>query len=433
MRDQIFWKKRAIGRRFRRLTQIAFYKSLKKSAFSRVHPFPIFFALSLIALLLASCQPQVLEVEVTRLVDVDGGVVAPAPEKIEVEVTRLMQQEVEVTRIVPEEVVVEVTKSPLGSAERPIQLLFAPTVNTAVISNRAPAFADFLADATGRNFSVGVLDDEQTVIDMLCTAPVDSIAFLSEIGYVAAADQCDTAPAVLGVNHHGLDWHAGMIVVRRDSGITSLEELAGLRWAVPDESLHNYYYFQALFADLGIELGEIVPVQGDNTAMLAVLNGEVDFATGTFVPPVLPFEEAMWVYGEDDPEVWRRLGIAPTRSGQGFVIVNGTPEQGGYHVRDARSGIFDIETTVFDETRILALSAQIPNDTIAFGADFPVSLARELIPLFAEFAASPDCIESICSADFYNWQGVHPAEDAQFEPLRFTLSTLNLTSSEIMP
>ena len=207
-------------------------------------------------------------------------------------------------------------------------------------------------------------------------------------------------------------------------------------WAalgVPDESLHNNYYFQALFAELGIEPGEIVPVQGDNTAMLAVLNGEVDFATGTFVPPLLPFLEETWVYGEDSPEVWRRVGIAPRRSGQGFIVVNGTPEQGGYHIRDARSGIFDSETTVFDETSILALSAQIPNDTITFGADFPVGLARELVPLFTEFAAQEACGASICSADFYNWQGVAPAEDAQFEPLRFTLNTLDMTSSEMMP
>ena len=397
-------------------------------------PFRRTVGLITIALLFAAgCQPQVLEVEVTRLVDVNGGaaVAAATPETIEVEVTRLVPQEV--TRIVPEEVVVEVTKSPLGSAERPIQLLFAPTVNTAVISNRAPAFADFLANATGRQFAVGVLDDEQTVIEMLCAAPVDSIAFLSEIGYVVAAGQCGATPAVSGVNQHGLDWHAGMIVVRRDSGITDLAGLAGLRWAVPDESLHNFYYFQALFAESGIEPGEIVPVKGDNTAMLAVLNGEVDFATGTFVPPVLPFAEDEWVYGTDDAEVWRRLGIAPARSGQGFVVVNGTPEQGGYRVRDARAGIFDTAPTVFDETRILTLSAQIPNDNITFGAGFPVGLARDLIPLFTEFAASPNCIESICSADFYNWQGVNPAADAQFEPLRFTLQTLNLSGSEMTP
>ena len=391
-------------------------------------------------LLLTACQPQVLEVEVTRLVVVGEGETAVSlspgagvatPQPIEVEVTRLVPQEV--TRVVPEEIIVEVTKSPLGTAARPIQLLFAPTVNTAVISTRVPAFLEFLTNATGREFAVGVLDDEQTVVDLLCAAPVDTIAFLSEIGYTTAADQCGVTPAVLGVNRHGLDWHAGMIVVRRAGGIVDLPDLDGLRWAVLDDSLHNFYYFQALFATMGIEPGEIVPVQGDNTAMLAVLNGEADFATGTYVPPVLPFAEEQWVYGEDDPEVWRRLGIAPTRSGQGFVIVNGTPEQGGYHVRDARSGIFDIAPTVFDETRILALSAQIPNNAIAFGAEFPVGLARELIPLFVEFAASPECIDSICSADFYNWQGVNPAVDAQFGPLRFTVQTLGLTPAEMMP
>ncbi|MFQ5421721.1 MAG: PhnD/SsuA/transferrin family substrate-binding protein, partial [Anaerolineae bacterium] len=375
----------------------------------------------------------VLEVEVTRLVDGSGTEAAvAAPAVLEVEVTRLVP--LEVTRVVPEEVVVEVTKSPLGSTERPIQLLFPPTVNTAVISNRTPALADFLAEATGRHYAVGILDSEQTVIEVMCTAPVESIGFLSATGYVAAHELCGVTPAVVGVNRSGLDWQAGMIVVRRDSGISSPADLDGLRWAVPDSmSIPNFLYFQALLAESGVEPGEIVQVPGDNTAMLAVLNGEADFASGSFVSPILPFTEREWEYGEDDPELWRRLGIAPTRSGQGFVIVNGRPDQGGYRVRDARSGIFDIEPTVFNETRIIALSAQIPNDTIAFGPDFPVGLSRQLVPLFSQFAAGEACAESICSADFYNWQGLNLIDDALYDSLRFTFETLDMSGSELMP
>src|SRR5690606_13242034 len=118
---------------------------------------------------------------------------------------------------------------------------------------------------------------------------------------------------------------------RRDSGIGTIEDLAGRRWAIPDrDSLPEFLAFRALFAGAGIEIGEIVEVPGDNSAVLALYNGDVDFATATFVPPILPFDERPWQYGEDSPEIWREVGIAPRRSPLGYVLVNGAPEQGGY-------------------------------------------------------------------------------------------------------
>ncbi len=218
--------------------------------------------LLLLALLLSACAPQVVEIEVTRLV-LEGGVpvsVEPA-QPTEIEVTRIVAQEV--TRIVPEEieVVVEVTKMPLGSVERPIQLLFSPLVNTAVIQTRAQPLADFLTEQTSRHFAVGLLDSEQAVVDLMCAAPVDVVAFLSAAGYVLAHEQCGAAPLMVGVLPNELSWQAGMIVVRRDSGITELEELAGKSWAIPDvASISQTRYFEAAFAEAGIELGERVDV-----------------------------------------------------------------------------------------------------------------------------------------------------------------------------
>ena len=389
----------------------------------------------LFVLLLTACAPQVVEIEVTRLVQ-DGTVpvLVELVEPTEVEVTRIVAQEV--TRIVPQEieVVVEVTKMPLGSVERPIQLLFSPMVNTAVIQTRAQPLADFLTEQTDRQFVVGLLDSEQGVVDLMCAAPVDVVAFLSAAGYVLAHEQCGAAPLLAGVLPNELSWQAGMIVVRRDSGITELEQLAGKSWAIPDAaSIARTRYFEAAFVEAGIELGERVPVPGDNTAMLAVLNGDVDFATGNFVPPLLPFEETVWQFGEDSPEIWRRLGIAPNRSGIGFVIVNGRPENGGYQIRDARAGIFDIEEDVFAETRILTLSEPIPTDTIAVGADFPVGLANELAPLLQLFAASEECVTSICSTDFYSWSALSPITDSEYDPLRFIRQQLNLSAEELLP
>jgi phosphonate transport system substrate-binding protein len=376
-------------------------------------------------LFLTACQPQIALVEVTRLVEApsaSGSADTASVNAAAVEVTRVVPQVV--TQVVAQEVIVEVTKSPLGSAERPVQLLFAPTVSTAVITGRGEALIQALSEATGLAYEIGVMDDEQSMIGLMCDAPMETIGFLSAVGYVQANEQCSVQVGNVAVGTDGFTWQTGMIVTRRDTGINEVEDLAGKRWAVPDRaSIPDFLFFQALLADRDIEVGEVMEVTGDSSALLAVYNGEADFATATYLPPILPYEERVWQYGVDDPEPWRLLGVAPRRSPLGYVLVNGEPESGGYRLRDARSGIFDTTPGIYGETQILSLSAQIPNETVVLGADFPLSVARTVIATLAEFAASEACGTSLCSADFYGWTGLEPAEDHFYDPLRFLIAS----------
>lgn len=376
---------------------------------------------------LTACATSPTVVEVTRLAP--GATAAATPNSVEVEV--------EVTRVVTETVTVVETVLPArpspGSAERPYQLLFAPVADTAVIGSRAQVLADWLARETGQQFQVGIVDNEQRIIDSLCAAPVETIGFLTAVGVALANQQCGAQVLHTAVQANELSWQTGMIVVRSDSEITALADLDGKRWAVPsDTSIPNNWYFQALLAAEEIEPAEIVSVPGDNTAMLAVLNGDVDFATGTYLPPLMPFLSRDWVYGEDDPEIWRQTGVGPSRSGIGFVVVLGSPENGGYRVRDARSGVFDSARNIFDETRILMLSAPIPADSVAVGGDFAFGLAQQLGPLLIEFAGSESCAESLCAADFYGWLGLETAVPASYDPLHFVVDTLGWTDEALL-
>jgi ABC-type phosphate/phosphonate transport system substrate-binding protein len=382
-------------------------------------------------LFLTACGTALEVVEVTRLVPGTTAVSAAIPVEVTVEVP------FEVTRLVSETVILTETVLPQrpapGSVERPFQLLFAPVADTAVISSRAQVLADWLGGQTGQQFQVGILDNEQRIIDLLCIAPAETIGFVTAVGVALAEQQCGAQVVNSAVQANNLVWQAGMIVVRQDSNINSLEDLDGKRWAVPsDSSIPNNWYFQALLAAAGIEPGEIVSVPGDNTAMLAVLNGDVDFATGTYLPPILPFELEDWVFGEDDPEVWRQTSVSPSRSGIGFVVVLGRPENGGYRVRDARSGVFDSARDIFDETRILTLSAPIPADSVTIGAAFPFGLAQQLGPLLTQFAASDLCATSLCAPDFYSWLGLEPAMPASYDPLHFVIDTLGWTDESLI-
>lgn len=377
--------------------------------------------------LLAACATSPTVVEVTRLVPGTPAASPPNPVEVEIEVTRIVSETVTVT-----EPVVSQRPSP-GSAERPFQLLFAPVADTNVISSRGQILADWLARQTGQQFQVGIVDNEQIIIDLMCAAPAETIGFLTAVGVALANQQCGAQVVSTAVQNNGLSWQAGMIVVRQDSDIETLADLDGKRGAIPDEtSVPNNWYFQALLAAEDIEPEEIISVPGDNTAMLAVLNGEVDFATGTYWSPILPFEEREWVFGEDDPEIWRQTGVSPSRSGIGFVVVLGRPENGGYRVRDARSGVYDSARDIFDETRILTLSAPIPADSVAVGGDFPFGTAQQLGPLLAEFAAAEQCTESLCAPDFYGWTGLETAVPANYDPLHFVINTLGWTDEALL-
>jgi ABC-type phosphate/phosphonate transport system substrate-binding protein len=379
-----------------------------------------------VCLFAVACQPNVAFVEVTRLVTVEGGELvadsSPADTAVPIEVTRIVNQEV--TRVVAEEVVVEVTKSPLGSEERPVQVLIPPVVNTAVITTRGEPLVQALTEATGQQFAVGILDDTQTLIDLLCAAPQDTIGFLSALDYARASQQCGAQPGLVAVQSDGLSWQAGMIVTRRDSGLNAIEDLAGSSWGVVDtSSVPEFLAIQAQLAEAGVEPGEVVEFATTSSLMLALYNREVDFVTAAYIPPILPYDERPWQYGEDPPEIWRRLGLSPTRSPIGYVIVFGEVEFGGYRLQDARASIFDTTPGIYDETQILALSPQIPNDTVVLGADFPLGLARQVTAVLSQFAASESCINSVCSTDFYGWAGLEPVTEEVYSPLLPLLET----------
>jgi phosphonate transport system substrate-binding protein len=382
--------------------------------------------LSVIAcLLLAACQPELVLVEVTREVFRDGMATAPPPPVVteSIEVTRVVMSEVTrvVEQVVTTEVMVEVTPAPPGTTDRPFQLLFAPVADTAVISTRSVGLIEALEADTGQQFEMGVLDSEQAVIDLMCAAPVETIGFLTAVGYILAHEQCGVQVAAVAQDDIALTWQMGMIVVRDDSEIESLADLADKRGAVPD-----------LDSIPGVETAELSEIPSDSSTMLAVLNGDVDFATATFLPPLLPYEEREWRYGVDDPELWREVGALPRRSPLGYVLVLGEPRLGGYRVRDARSRVFDIEPAIFNETRILTVTAPIPNETIAFGADFPLGMARQVVAALGEFAADKACAASLCSTDFYNWTGIVMTEDSAYEPLRFLLEKMALTEEDLL-
>jgi phosphonate transport system substrate-binding protein len=370
---------------------------------------------------------------VTRLIE------AP-PEVITQEVTAF--EEIEVTRVVEqiEEVPVEVTRevmveeAPLGSLDRPIKVLFVPSADVDAVVSGGEVLADALEAATGFKYEVSVPTSYTAAIEDMCASPDDTLALIPAREYVLANNRCGIIVGGSAVRY-GLPWTAAQIVVPMDSDIESIEDLSGLTWGIPEfGSIPGYLFPLAMFQAAGVEPGEIVDTGGQTNAMLALYHGEVAFATADFRPPLLPNNERVWQYGIDDPEIWRELGVRPIRNEVGRTFVAGGPDEGGYRVLDTRASVADTVPDIFDTTRILALTDQIPNESVAFGPAFPINIASQIVIALEEWVSenNPDCMESICNEDFNNWSGVSPQGDSFYDAIRFMMDTLGITEEEVL-
>jgi phosphonate transport system substrate-binding protein len=281
----------------------------------------------------------------------------------------------------------------LGSEERPIKLLFVPSVSVDVIVTGGEMIADALLEATGLYFEVSVPTSYAATIEEMCASPDDTIGFIPAMGYALASQLCGVEPGLASVRY-GWTVYWTQFVVARDSEYQTLEDLDGATWAYPDAgSTSGYLYPSAIFDDLGITIGDTVEAGGHPQAVKAVYNGEADVGTCYFSAPLLP--EGNWTM-DMSPDIPDELVEDCGLNDEGQLWC------GGYRVLDARAAIREEAPDVVQKVRILALSDEIPNDTMSYSPDFPEDLREIINQAVIDYVASDACNATLCNESFYD-------------------------------
>ena len=300
--------------------------------------------------------------------------------------------------------------SDIGTADHPIKVLFVPSVDANVITTGGEVMANALNEATGMNFEVSVPTSYAATIEEMCASPTDTMAFIPAFGYVLANDLCGVDVAFKAVRRGwGVYWT--MYVVQRDSDIQSVADLEGKKWAYPDAgSTSGYLVPLVQLKEEGVTPGETLEAGGHPEVIRAVYNGEADFGTAFYSPWAAPEGAEAWKIG-DEPEVPDPSTCALNDDGSQLLC-------DGYRVLDARANIREEFPDVVEKVRILALSPEIPNDTMSFSPEFPADVRAQIEEAITAFAETEEWSTSIGSEDFYGWSGIEAATDADYDFVR---------------
>lgn len=164
-----------------------------------------------------------------------------------------------------------------------IKLGVIPTEGAADSAKRFQVLSDHLAKVLGIEVEVFTASDYAGVITAMANKHID-FAYFGPKSYTEAAEKAGAEALAMEIGEDGKPGYSGIIITRKDSGITTMEQAKGKTFAFTDpNSTSGFLVPNVLFArDLKVKPEEYfkeVRFSGSHGAsMLAVKNGGVEVA-----------------------------------------------------------------------------------------------------------------------------------------------------------
>ncbi len=277
--------------------------------------------------------------------------------------------------VLPQPVLAEM----LGTSKNPLRMMFVPSGDAQVIVKGGREVGDLLQKETGLHFKTSVATSYAAVIEAMGAGKVD-IGWLATFSYVLAKDKYDVE-LLLVVQRFGSPFYRGQIMVRADSGIQSLKDLQGKRFAFVDPaSTSGHLYPKTLLLSKGLDpktfFGKSVFAGSHNAVVLSIYKGEVD---------------------------------------------------GGAAYDGSRAAVAKSYPDVFEKIKVIAYTREIPNDTVSVRKDIPEGLKAKIREGLKKISQSPKGSKVL--KRLYGISGLMDL-DGLFDPVREAGRLLNLDLSD---
>lgn len=261
-----------------------------------------------------------------------------------------------------------------------LKVQFVPSQNAETLEAKAKPLEKLLSDKLNIPVKVSVSTNYNTVIEAMSSKQVE-IGFLPPNAYVLAHDQKKAVDLLLQAQRYGIedatgaetkelvDFYKAMIIVKSDSPIKELKDLKGKKIAWQGVTSSAGYVWPANeMKKAGVDPEKDVTgieVKGHDKGVLAVLNGQVDAAA--------IFQDARNTVKKDKPDV-------------------------------------------FQQTRVIAFTAPIPNDTIAVRNDMDQAWRDKIAQAFIDIEKDPEGSKIIY--EVYSHRGYVKSDDQKFNIVR---------------
>jgi len=268
---------------------------------------------------------------------------------------------------------------PLGSKDNPLKMGFVPSLDTNKITLSAKALSAALEQKTGYTIKTTVMTSYAAVIEAMRGDQVD-VAWLAPLSYVQARKEVG-ADVMLISQRGGQTSYYGILLARKDSGIKTIQDFKGKRFAFTDPmSTSGSLYPRELFLRSGINPDkDLKPMFAGkhDAAVIAVYNGQA----------------------------------------AGCSVYGGTKT-------DARDRVTGTFPDVKDKLFIVARTASIPNDNVAANKSLPADMRAKLTKALLDIANSPEGKKMLI--DVADIDGLKPAKDSEYDSVREMAKQLNL-------
>lgn len=258
----------------------------------------------------------------------------------------------------------------LGEEDNPIIWVFVPSGEMQRVTGGAQSVADLLQTETDLHFEIKVATEYAGAIEAMCSDPAEAhMSSLATFAYVIAADRKCAEAALLSVRF-GSPTYNGQFLVRADSGLSDLSDLNGKTFCRPDP-----------------------------------------LSTSGWVIPSIMLRAA----GVDPGTGLARVVDAGSHDGVAAGVYNGDCDVGATYV-DARTRIEEDYPDVMEQTVIIAVEPDIPNDGVQFVSSLDQELRDKIVAGLLAIAETDEGKEALNTA--YQWEALTEAGDSFYDPFR---------------